>query len=142
MPFLSTVVGNVYVVRWEAPTALDVRAMEVEVSAFHREVVKMHGLAIVPANTSPPDDATRKAMGRSMQTLLEHLETIHTVIEGSGFKHTILRSVMTGVTLVGGKRGRVFTHSTIPEAIQALSPLCGRSTMQLTNGLEAGQMFG
>ena len=142
MAYVSAIIGNVFAVRWDGPTAADVEQMDAEVAAFKRGVSKMHGLAVVPEDTPPPDDATRKAMGRSMKTLLDHLETMHTVIEGDGFKHTILRSVMTGVTLVGGKRGRVFTYATIPEAIVALVPLTDQTVTQLSQSLGRRKILG
>lgn len=137
MSFVSATVGRLYVVRWQEPTVVAVKRVEDEIAGFKRangsEV--LHGLAIVPEATKPPDDRARSAMNASMSKLLEDLETVHTVIEGAGFKHTILRSAMTGVALVGGKRGRVMIHSSIAEALDALAPLVGVSRQQLRSSL-------
>lgn len=122
MPFRSVLSGNVYAVRWQVATSQDVTRMEQEVASYRRvSKIPLHGLAIVGEEVPPPDDHARNAMGNSMKTLLESLETMHTVIEGRGFKNTILRSAMTGMVLLGGKRGRVFVHGTVSEALYALS---------------------
>lgn len=137
MAFNSRLVGNLYVVRWVEATLPDVAAVEDEVAAAKAAAgrIQLHGLAIVPITTPPPNDDVRKAMSRSMSKLLDHIETMHTVIEGSGFKHTILRSAMTGIVLVSGKRGRVFVHSTIDEALHSLSGLVGTTATELRRTL-------
>ena len=137
MAFVSATVGRLYVVRWQEPTEADVFRVEEEVAAFKRGIGKhaVHGLAIVPEATKPPDDRTRSAMSGSMSKLLDHLETMHTVIEGKGFKHSILRSAMTGIALLGGKRGRVLIHGTVGEAIDALAEQLGVAKQQLRSSL-------
>lgn len=145
MPFRSVLAGNLYVVRWLEATLPDVRRMELEV-ASHRRVGKqpLHGLAIVGEDVPTPDDAARNAMGQSMKTLLDHLETMHVVIEGRGFKNTIMRSAMTGMVLLGGKRGRVHVHGTVSEAVYAISEITNLPVEMLNrqlrdaNLLEAG----
>jgi hypothetical protein len=116
-----------------------------EVSAFRRRSKQpLHGMAIVGENVPTPDDAARNAMGESMKSLLEHLETIHVVIEGRGFKNTIMRSAMTGMILLGGKRGKVHVHGTVSEAVYAISEITDQSVESLNrqlrdaNLLEAG----
>jgi hypothetical protein len=130
MAFVSRVIGNLYVVRWKDATAADVPRVEAEVAAAKRALGKapLHGLAIVPENTPAPDDRTRSAMSSSISHLLDHLETMHTVIEGGGFKHSILRSAMTGIVLVGGKRGRVVIHGTVSDALDALAIALGSTS--------------
>ena len=134
MAYTSEVIDSVYVVRWENPTATDVPLVEREVAnAARRATGKLHGLSIVPAATRAPDDETRSAMGRSMSTLLEHLETMHVVIEGTGFTQSILRNVMAGIILVGGKRGRVFVVRDVLEALPELDRQTGTSSLRLSS---------
>lgn len=138
MPYKSETVDRLYVVRWDNPDTADVAAMEREVARVAGATSqRLRGLSIVPSSTTPPDDATRSAMGKSLPHLLEHLETMHVVIEGTGFKHTILRSAMTGIILVGGKRGRVFVHSDVESAIGALATALDMSAAQLRSRLTA-----
>jgi hypothetical protein len=142
MPFRSTLAGNLYVVRWLEATAPDVRRVEQEAAGFRRGTKQpLHGLAIVGENVPPPDEVTRKTMGESMKTLLDHLETLHVVIEGGGFKNTILRSAMTGVMLLGGKRGRVFVHGTVSEAIYAISEITNQSVDNLNRQLSQANLL-
>lgn len=138
MAYTSEVIDSVYVVRWDNPQASDIPMVEREVAnAARRATGPLHGLSIVPATTRPPDDETRSAMGRSMSNLLEHLDTMHVVIEGSGFTHTILRNVMAGIILVGGKRGRVFVSREVVEALPELDKLTGTSSVRLSAALSA-----
>ena len=132
MPYISRTAGPLYIVRWDNPQAGDVAMVEREVADAARSAPgKLYGLSIVPATTRAPDDATRTAMGRSMSKLLVHLETMHVVIEGSGFAHTILRNVMAGIILVGGKRGRVFVSRDVGEALPILGKQADLSRAQL-----------
>jgi len=145
MPYRSVLAGNLYVVRWLEATVPDVRRIELEVGNYRRLAKQpLHGLAIVGEAVPTPDDAARSAMGQSMKTLLDHLETMHVVIEGRGFKNTIMRSAMTGMVLLGGKRGRVHIHGTVSEAVYAISEITNQSVEGLNrqlrdaNLLEAG----
>lgn len=137
MPYQSETLDRLYVVRWEDPVASDVARMEREVAQVARRASEsLHGLSIVPARTSPPDEATRTAMGKSMPSLLDHLATMHVAIEGTGFAHTILRSAMTGIILVGGKRGRVFVHASVADAVGEIASVAAMDEARLRSLLD------
>lgn len=137
MPYRSAFLGPLHVVRWTIATAPDARRVVEEVAerrAQHKKGL-MHGLAIVGEDVPNPDDQARRAMGESMSQLLEHLETVHVVIEGQGFKNTIMRSAMTGMILIGGKRGRVHIHGSVSSALVALAPVLGTTAEALSRSL-------
>ena len=57
-----------------------------------------------------------------MTDILQAIETVHFVMEGRGFAQSIKRSALSGVLLLGGKRGRVVVHSTVAEALRQIAP--------------------
>ncbi len=119
----SALIGNAFVVRWKrAPTVI-------EVNNLLREVVQAaHGqknllcMAIVPGTVNPPEDEARRQMMANTEKILAVAEAMHFVIEGSGFKHVMLRSVVTGLILVSGRRGRIVVHNSFDDAARAAGP--------------------
>jgi hypothetical protein len=142
MPYRSTFAGNLHVIRWLTATAPDaLRVVDEVASHKRRNKGPLHGLAIVGEEVPPPDDVARKAMGESMTSLLDHMETLHVVIEGRGFKNTIMRSAMTGMVLLGGKRGRVHIHGSVSEAIYALAEVTDQSVDSLNRQLREAKLI-
>ena len=142
MPYTSQVMQGLFLVRWERPQAVDIPRMEQEVAQLVASSTRaVHGLSVVPADTTAPDEATRRAMGASLPRLLEHLTTMHVVIEGAGFAHSILRSAMTGIVLVGGKRGRVFVHSDLEAGLLKVASQLETSGAELLSALHARGFF-
>lgn len=142
MPFRSEFTEDLHIVRWIVATAVDARRVVEEVAGFRRgSKRKLHGLAIVGDNVPTPDDVARKAMGESMTALLDHLETVHVVIEGTGFKNTIMRSAFTAMVLMGGKRGKVYVHGTVSEAIYAISEVTDKSVDALNRQYQQAKLI-
>jgi hypothetical protein len=73
-------------------------------------------------DTAPPDSETRKVMSQQLGPLLDFTESIHFVMEGSGFKNSILRSVTTNIILLAGKRGKISVYKSVDEAFAAMAP--------------------
>jgi hypothetical protein len=123
MPFVSAVSRTVYVVRWEVPTAEDVRAVIAEaMRAYQRAKAKITFIAQVPPDGETPEPAARSAMIAEMKDLIEISDSIHLVFEGAGFKQSIKRSVLAGILLASGKRGHVFVHGSTEDAVLQLAP--------------------
>lgn len=115
-------IDPIFAVRWENPEPQDLRRVDLAVAELHKRLGKpCLYLAIVPADAEAPSNEMRSAMIAGMSGMLEHCESIHFVIEGSGFKHTVLRSALAGILLVAGRRGRVFVHTTVQDALQAVA---------------------
>jgi hypothetical protein len=117
---ISGVFGNVHIVRWlRAPALEDVQTVTREVERTAASLGRtLVCIAIIPGDVEPPSDDARKRMLGDLDRLVAVSESIHFVIEGSGFKHVMLRSVVTGLILVAGRRGRIFVHSTLDEALR------------------------
>lgn len=130
----------VYVVRWDKPELQDLRRIDFAIAELHKQLGKpCVYLAIVPENAETPSNEVRSAMIAGMTPLLEHCESIHFVIEGAGFKHTVLRSALAGILLVAGRRGRVFVHTSAQEAVHAFSAQIRAEPSSLLRSLRTQQ---
>ena len=112
-------------VRWVpgAPqTRQDVQAVLNEFEEIHRTIGPVIGIALVPPDLPSPEGEMRKFINQKMDNLLALSETIHYVMEGTGFKNSILRSVVTNILMLQGKRGKIFVYKDFDEAIAALTP--------------------
>jgi hypothetical protein len=123
-PYLAALIGNAYVVRWQrAPSVMEVNELLREIIA----AASSHGktlvcIAIVPGSVNPPEDEARRQMMANTEKILAVAQAMHFVIEGSGFKHVMLRSVVTGLILVSGRRGKIVVHNSFDEAARAAGP--------------------
>jgi hypothetical protein len=122
MPFRSVLIHRIHLVRWSTPVLADAADIVKEIKGARAKVGRpLIGIAIVPTSVSPPEGEVRRAMIGGMNPLIESCESIHFVLEGSGFKNSILRSVVTNILLLAGKKGKVFVHGTLQEALEAVS---------------------
>jgi hypothetical protein len=139
MACVTAAVGNIYFVRWHKPEVEDMTLIVRELAARRREtghLLTYVGLA--PESSDPPGTAARSEMPKLMNHALIHCEEMHIVMEGVGFKHSVMRSVMAAVFLAGGKRDRVHVHARMedivhgcanPELSQALRILALRGLL-------------
>jgi len=126
MPYVSMLLGRLHVVRWSTPAMPDVDRILQEVVHAHKTVKDpLVGISIVPAEAEPPPDEVRAGMSRNMDALLKCSEYIYFVMLGSGFRHSIMRSVLAGLLLFGGKRGKIGVESDLDLAIDAASRRVG-----------------
>jgi hypothetical protein len=108
----------VFFVRWKVPEFSDLARINQSLADAHRTLGRpLFFVAIVPADSQPPDERMRKAFAETMDTVLGHCRTMHFVIEGDGFKHSILRNALAAVLLVRGQRSRIFVHRSLSEAL-------------------------
>lgn len=122
MAYAHTTVGNAFVVVWGTAKLDDLGAVMESVRATRRSAQRpLVYVAVIPPGTDAPDDETRWAMMDGMEELLQHCSSVHFVVEGDGFRHVLHRSALSGVLLIGGKRGRVFVHRTTRAALNKAS---------------------
>jgi hypothetical protein len=69
-------------------------------SAVKRQPGKVVFLCLVEAGTEPPDDEIRKASSAMITGHGASLKAVSCVIEGSGFKAAISRTVLSGIQLL------------------------------------------
>lgn len=119
MAFKTAYIEPVFFVRWIDPVPLDTH----RVSDEFREARSRAGhplvyIAIVPEECAVPDDATRAAMVSERDRVLPECSAMHIVMEGSGFKHAILRNAMAAMQLVAGSRDKkIVVGRTLDEAL-------------------------
>lgn len=140
MSYQSMLLGRLHFVRWGTPVMEDVDRVLREVqrgfSALKQPLV---GISLVPADAEPPRDDVRAAMVRNMDELLRCNERLYFVMEGSGFRHSVMRSVLAGLLLVGGKRGRVVVHDSLDTVMALVAPQVGHSVAEI---VKAGRTHG
>ncbi|MCS6915491.1 MAG: hypothetical protein RMK29_14725 [Myxococcales bacterium] len=110
--------------RWTiAPqTRADVDSILSEFASLHAKFGPVIGIGVVPPELPVPEGDVRRYINEKMPELLSHAETLHYVIEGQGFKNSILRSVVVSLLLLTGKRGQIYVHKSFEEAVEALTP--------------------
>jgi hypothetical protein len=59
----------------------------------------------------------RKAMARSMDDLLAATDSLHFIMEGDGFRHSIGRSALATILLFSANRKKVFVHPSVQVAL-------------------------
>lgn len=123
MPFQTVSTGSTIIVAWDRPMIEDVNAV---VSLVHSANLPVDGtkltyVAYIPDAMKAPEPEVRAAMVRSINKLLERCEHLHFILEGSGFGPSIGRSVMAGIILAAGQRGRIHIHASVEEADGHLS---------------------
>jgi hypothetical protein len=119
MSCVTGFVEPVLFVRWNVPEEADILKISKEVSASRAKASKdLCFIGIIPEDTPPPSTKVRSMMSETMDGMLAQFATMHVVIEGTGFKNSLLRSVAAGILLVSGKRGRCFVHANLDEALR------------------------
>lgn len=120
MSCVTATVGSVYFVRWRLPEVEDMQRIVRDVATQRRERGKLLTfVALAPESSSPPGAAARQHMPILMNSALDHCDEMHLVFEGTGFSHSVKRSVMAAVFLAGGKRDRVHVHARVQEILRA-----------------------
>jgi hypothetical protein len=123
MSYHSILLDRVHIVRWQRPELADTMPMVRELrQAALKLGKKVIGVSIVPDGVDPPSEDTKTAMAKRMNDVLEVADSVHFVMEGTGFRQSIMRSALSGMLLVGGKRGRVFVHKNIDQALKLIAP--------------------
>jgi hypothetical protein len=119
--YVSSFVRPVFFVRWMAPTASELPAVTGEFLAARKSVGQpIVYVAIVPEDCASPDETTRRGMVRERDAVLPECVSMHIVMEGSGFKHAILRNAMAAMQLVAGRRDKkVQIARSLDEALAA-----------------------
>lgn len=122
MAYRSLRAGRLHVVRWGTPELADVDRIAYEVSLAFQEVGRpLLCVAVISADADPPSDEVRAAMSRNMPRLLAVTEHLHFVVEGQGFRHSVMRSVLTGFILFGKERGRLSVHDDLQHLLGRLA---------------------
>jgi len=115
-------VDRVLVSAWKTPEHDDVAAITSELVAARGRLGKAPLYLSVIGPSSLPRGDIRDELVSFYESLLDNCESIHIVIEGTQFEHSIKRSVIASVLLVVPARGRVFIDNTLPGVIAGSPP--------------------
>jgi hypothetical protein len=94
-------------------------------------------LTIVPEDASPPPDAVRKAMNRSLSRIEKSIRCLCWTVEGGGFQGAMVRAVCTGLRLFGKHPYPTHVTSGLSQALTWMIPNLHDGQERLSNVLEA-----
>lgn len=126
MPFESGVIDRLFFVRWLSggprPDDLSIllRAVVAERQAQGRP---LYYLAVLTSGADLPNAAERRALDDFSLELKNHVRFSYVVIEGTGFKNAIQRSVITviGRYWTRGELPPIVVHRTVEEALEHIA---------------------
>lgn len=99
--------GQLFVVRWRQPTVESERQLGDEVEQRHEQLGEplLMGVIIGP-DCVAPDAATREALLRGHDRVYDFCSSVRMVFIGGTLRQTVMRSVVTGITIATGMRGK------------------------------------
>jgi hypothetical protein len=116
-------VGHVVVVRLDAPpTPLALAALAAEIAQAHeRSGAKLVYVSIIPREAAGVSADMRPVLAEFGRYVSSLSDSVHLVIESSGFAGTVMRSAVTGV-LFAARARHVHVVSRFSEAFAAIRP--------------------
>ena len=140
--YASALIGNALVVRWNrTPNAIDLNVLLHEVMHAGESQQNIVCMGIVPDTVNPLEDEARRQMMVNAAKIFSVADAMHFVIEGTGFKHVMLRSVVTGLILVSGRRGNIAVHSSFEDAARSAAPSLSVPVAQLVSSARAQKLI-
>jgi hypothetical protein len=135
MPYVSGLVQNVFILRWQGARMGDAASLMQRVrDARGRSKGPLVYVAIVPSDDLAPDMPLRAELGRQLKELTELCACVHLVLEGTGFAAAAKRAVATGMFLMTGRHGRVTAHASVFEALSGCRNLSAPAAEILAGG--------
>jgi hypothetical protein len=139
MPFISGLVKNVFILRWQKTELADAaRAVRLVRQAKQQLSGSLVYVGIVPAGERGPDKETRLELSRVLDELLGLCSCIHLVLEGKGFAAATQRAAAAGIFLMTGLRGRVTPHPSVAHALNCCNYLEAPAAVILAEAVERG----
>lgn len=124
MAYLSGTVGRILFIRWTTiATIADMKAVLEEVRMhFQTDGQMMFVISVIPEGSSPgiPDAEVRSFINRATHLMMKYCGSIHTVIEGSSFTHSLMAGGLRAMMYVGGLKDKVFIERNIYTALDRI----------------------
>lgn len=114
-------VGGVFAVMWGLPETADFERIAGEVAALRDLGRPVSYVAIMPEDMPRVDDHARKGLMKLTEQLSESCACVCVILETTGFRGAILRSMMTALNLVTRKHDRVRFVDSAEAAMSFLS---------------------
>lgn len=86
---------------WVRPEWDDLETLREKVRRFHADTrAPLVSVTITDHRSQPPDPAMRKELVASTASMSDVIRAFYTVVGGSGFQATVMRSVLAGMFLI------------------------------------------
>jgi hypothetical protein len=130
---------ELFVVRWRDPTAAGALALSPDIEQHHRKIgVPLFFVFVIGPDCPPPNKQTVEVMLRQHERIYDITQTVRAVVLGGSLRQTVMRSVMTAMTLAAGLRGQPFAvDKTIEDLARVVQQLLGRDHDQLLRDMVA-----
>jgi hypothetical protein len=115
-------------VAWRSPEQADLASTLDELRQHQAELGRRLLYLSVIGPSALPQGGVRNALVGFYRDLLACCDSMHVVIEGSGFEMSMQRSVIANVMLAVHGRGRIFIENSL-DRVRAISPLDVRAEL-------------
>ena len=128
---------ELFVVRWREPTEDSARALAPDIERQHLAVgVPLLFVIVIGPDCPPPSRKTAEIMLRHHERIYDLTQTIRAVVLSGSLRQTVMRSVMTAMTLAAGLRGQPFAvDKTIQDLARVVQQMLGQDAEQLVRAM-------
>jgi hypothetical protein len=142
MAYRSGTFGGVFFVRWRAsPAEKELAGLMPQLEAAHERLgAPLSYLTVVTAEAPVPSAEERRALEQYARDIRRFVDHSYLVIEGEGFKASIQRSVIIGLTF-WKERGFTSIYKTVDEALQRMAARTGVEYATLAAGARANDLL-
>lgn len=133
---------RVFFVRWaSSPTPADLAAIAPELErAQERAAEPLSYLTVVPPDAPVPSSQEREALETFARRIKNTVEHAYVVLEGDGFKASIQRSVVIGLTF-WKERGYTSIFKTVDEALRKMASRTGADYRALATAARSANLI-
>jgi hypothetical protein len=144
LAYVTGVLGRIFAVRWIVFKLAALGDVREEIAETRRIVGRrLVYLSLIPGSPRTFSAAERDFLAAFVRDLLVHdCESIHHVIDGSGFEASARRSIVTNLAVASARPDAFHTYATLEEALEAISLEVGGSPALLeAEAAERGLVF-
>lgn len=121
MGFTTCRAGRVFAVRWTNTTVEGVERVSAEAKRYQRSLGKeLIYVSVTGEDCPPPSEEARNALVDGAKDLASVCERIFVVLEGQGFRGSVLRSVLASLMLLSRMRNTIQVSS-VEEVLSSLA---------------------
>jgi hypothetical protein len=135
--------GPAFIVRWRHPTVEASDRLGVEMEQYHERVGEPLFMGVIVGPDCPaPDPATREALLRGHDRIYDCCLCIRMVFIGGSLRQTMMRSVVTGITIATGLRGKgIAVDRSVAAMARTAQQMLGMNPVEVLRRLESCGML-
>lgn len=108
-PYNVFIDSELFVVRWRDPNLAGTMDLSQEIEAHHRKIgVPLLFVFMIGVDCPPPSKQNAEIMLRQYEGIYDLTQNVRAVVLSGSLRQTVMRSVMTAMTLAAGLRGQPF----------------------------------